>query len=226
VPLALKIILLVLLSPLIIALFIPVLILHTLARIVRKFWHFPMPEFMAPLIDNKYRHQYIQPPDEMAIRHGLMPGMQVLEIGPGNATYTIASSKRVGPKGKITAIDIEPKMIERVKKRLSADGITNVEAKVADVYALPFPDESFDLCYMMMVIGEIPDPRKAVREIHRVLKPGGLLTFTEILVDPDYPLKSTLIRRFTPLGFKVKEIKGGFVHYTIIFQSLRDGLSS
>ncbi|NPV00363.1 MAG: class I SAM-dependent methyltransferase [Brevinematales bacterium] len=219
-PFALKIVLLVLLSPIIIALLIPVLVLHTLVRIVRKFWHFPMPEFMAPLIDNKYRHKYVQPPGEMAIRHGLTPGMHVLEVGPGNATYTIASSKRVGPKGGITAIDIEPKMIERVKKRLAAEGIVNVEAVVADVYQLPFPDESFDLCYMMMVIGEIPDSRKAVRDIRRVLKPGGLLTFTEILVDPDYPLKSTLIRRFTPLGFKVKEIMGGFVHYTIIFQKI------
>jgi len=218
VPRSLKIVVGIILSPVIIALLIPVLILHTLVRIVRKFWHFPMPEFMAPLIDNKYRHKYVQPPGEMAIRHGISPGMHVLEVGPGNATYTIASSKQVGPTGKITAIDIEPKMIERVKNRLDAEGIENVDAMVADVYALPFPDKSIDLCYMMMVIGEIPDPRKAVREIYRVLKPGGLLTFTEILIDPDYPLRSTLIRKFTTLGFEVKEIIGGFFHYTIIFR--------
>ena len=217
-PLFLKIAILILLSPLILTLAVVLIVFNTLARIVRKFWHFPMPEFMAPWIDNKYRHKYVQPPDVMAVRHGLQPGMQVLEVGPGNATYTIASSKRVGPKGKVTAIDIEPHMIERVQRRLKTEGIANVEARAANVYELPFPDESFDLCYMMMVIGEIPDMRKAVRDIRRVLKPGGLLTFTEILIDPDYPLRSTLKRKIVPLGFKVKEITGGFFHYTMIFQ--------
>ncbi|OHD55855.1 MAG: hypothetical protein A2Y33_14065 [Spirochaetes bacterium GWF1_51_8] len=208
----------ILLSPLILAVVLILLVFNTLARIVRKFWHFPMPEFMAPWIDNKYRHKYVQPPDVMAARHGILPGMKVLEIGPGNATYTIASAERVGPKGSVTAIDIEPKMAERAGRRLKEAGITNAEARVADVYAMPFADNTFDLCYMMMVIGEIPDMRRAVTDIRRVLKPGGLLTFTEILIDPDYPLKSTLIRKVTPLGFKVKQFTGGFVHYTLIFE--------
>ena len=59
--------------------------LHTLVRIVRHFHKFPMPEFAANLIDNPFRRR-IQPPDETPIRHGIEPGMVVLEVGPGNGT--------------------------------------------------------------------------------------------------------------------------------------------
>ena len=67
------------------------IVLHTLVRIVRAFYKFPMPQWMANLIDNPLRRK-IQPPEETAIRHGIMPGMRVLEVGPGNGTYTLASA--------------------------------------------------------------------------------------------------------------------------------------
>jgi ubiquinone/menaquinone biosynthesis C-methylase UbiE len=57
--------------------------------------------------------------------------MTVLEVGPGNGRYTIETARRVGNTGKVIAIDIEPKMIERVIQRAQAEGITNLEAKVA-----------------------------------------------------------------------------------------------
>jgi hypothetical protein len=63
---------------------IPILfvVLHTMVRIVRHYRKFPMPEFMADLIDNPLRRRF-QPPYKMAVRHGLKPGMKVLEIGAG-----------------------------------------------------------------------------------------------------------------------------------------------
>ena len=61
-----------------------VVILHTIVRIVRYFYKFPMPPFLANLIDNPFRRR-IQPPSEMPIRHGIEPGMTVLEVGPGKA---------------------------------------------------------------------------------------------------------------------------------------------
>lgn len=94
-------------------LFTPV-ILHTIVRIIRHFYKFPMPQFLANLIDNPLRRK-IQPPSEMPIRHGILPGMTVLEVGPGNGRYTIETARRVGNRGKVVTIDIEPKMIERVQ---------------------------------------------------------------------------------------------------------------
>ena len=195
-------------------------ILHTVIRIIRHFYKFPMPEFMANLIDNPLRRK-LQPPDAMAVRHGLEPGMVVLEVGPGNGTYTVGAARRVGEQGRIVTIDIEPRMIERVIGRAEAEGIDNIEARVADVYDLPYEDETFDAIYMIAVIGEIPDPDRAMKEFCRVLSATGRLAFSELLMDPDYPLASTLIEKASNAGFRLTRRLGGVFHYTLIFEKDR-----
>lgn len=191
--------------------------LHTIVRLIRSFYKFPMPEFLANFIDNPLRRR-VQPPTEMPVRHGILPGMTVLEVGPGNGRYTIESARRVGNTGRVVTIDIEPKMIERVKRRAQAEGITNLEAKVADVYNLPFEDGQFDVIYMITVISEIPEPERAMREFYRVLAPTGILAFSELLTDPDYPLAQTLIRRAGMANFRLKKKMGNFFSYTLVFE--------
>ena len=202
-----------------IILWLPVaaLALHTLIRVVRHFYKFPIPAFLANAIDNPLRRR-IQPPTEMPVRHVLQPGMTVLEVGPGNGTYTVATARYLGPQGKVVAIDIEPRMVERVQQRIAAEGVQNVEARVADVYRLPWDEATFDAVYITAVIGEIPEPVQAISELHRVLKPGGTLAFSELLMDPDYPLASTLVRWATPAGLRLKEQHGNPFHYTLVFE--------
>jgi ubiquinone/menaquinone biosynthesis C-methylase UbiE len=178
-----------------------------------------MPQWMANLIDNPFRRK-IQPPEETAIRHGIKPGMRILEVGPGNGTYTLASARQVGPDGEVVAIDIEPKMIERVQRRIEAEGITNIKARVADVYELPFDDNSFDLVYMITVINEIPNIPAALVEFQRVLKPSGKLVFSELLLDPDYPLARRLTQKVQAQGFRLKEKIGNFFYYTLRFEKV------
>lgn len=203
-------------------LFLFLIILHTVIRTVRHFYKFPMPQFMANLIDNPLRRG-IQPPAETAIRHGIEPGMTVLEVGPGNGTYTLAAAKRIGDTGKLVTIDIEPKMIARVRQAAKKAGETNIEAKVADVYKLPYPEGYFDLIYMIAVIGEIPGADKAIKEFYRVLSPHGTLVFSEIFMDPDYPLYQTLVNRAKSAGFRLRTKIGNFFYYTLIFEKSLEG---
>jgi ubiquinone/menaquinone biosynthesis C-methylase UbiE len=202
-----------------IVLAIPVVlvVLHTIVRIVRHFYKFPMPEFMANLIDHPLRRK-LQPPYETAVRHGLEPGMTVLEVGPGSGTYTMGAAQRVSPEGKLVTIDIEPKVIARVLRKAQREGVENVEARVADVYDLPFDDGTFDAVYMIAVIGEIPDPVRAMKEFYRVLLPSGKLVFSELLMDPDYPLAGTLIRMAGAAGFQLRAKIGNFFYYTLVFE--------
>ena len=194
-----------------------VLLLHTTLRVIRYFYKFPMPQFLANLIDNPLRRK-IQPPRDMPLRHGIAPGMTVLEVGPGNGRYTVETARRVGNTGKVVAVDIEPKMIERVTQRARAEGVTQIEAKVADVYDLPFEDGTFDAVYLITVISEIPEPARALREFHRVLSAAGTLAFSEMLTDPDYPLARTLIRLATTAHFRLKTKIGNFFAYTLVFE--------
>ena len=85
----------------------------------------------------------------------------------------MGAARRVGAQGRLVTVDIEPKMIERVRRRAEAEGVENVEARVANVYDLPFEDGTFDVVYMIAVIGEIPEPQRAMQEFHRVLSPVG-----------------------------------------------------
>jgi ubiquinone/menaquinone biosynthesis C-methylase UbiE len=194
-----------------------VLLLYTLVRIVRYFYKFPMPEFLADAIDNPLRRR-IQPPQEMPRRHGIEPGMTVLEVGPGNGRYTVEAARAVGPSGRVIAIDSQPKMIERVSRRARDEGVTNLEAKTASVYDLPFRDATFDAVSMIAVISEIPDPGRALGEFHRVLKPAGTLAFSELITDPDYPLARTLIRLASSARFRLRSRSGNFLAYTLVFQ--------
>jgi ubiquinone/menaquinone biosynthesis C-methylase UbiE len=202
-----------------VGLLLGLLFIQAVIRIIRYFYKFPMPEFLANAIDNPFRRR-IQPPSEMPFRHGIQPGMDVLEIGLGNGRYTLETAQWVGKQGSVTAIDIEPRMIERVKQRALLEGVTNVIARVASVYDLPFEDSSFDALYMITVISEIPEPLRAIREFQRVLKPGGTLAFSEVLLDPDYPRQQTLERLATSGGFRLKQRRGNFFAYTLVFEKL------
>jgi ubiquinone/menaquinone biosynthesis C-methylase UbiE len=194
-----------------------IVVLHTVIRIVRAFHKFPIPEFAANAIDNPLRRR-IQPPEETPARLGIEPGMTVLEVGPGNGTYTVATARRVGEAGKVVTVDIEPKMIERVHRRMEAEGVANVEARVADVYDLPFDEATFDAVYMIAVIGEIPAPDRAMKELYRVLKPSGSLAFGELLMDPDYPRARTLVRWAASAGFRLREKVGNVFYYTLVLE--------
>jgi len=200
-----------------IALPVTVVAFHTIVRIIRYFYKFPMPEFLANVIDNPLRRR-IQPPSEMPIRHGIEPGMTVLEVGPGNGRYTVETARRVGGRGKVIAVDIEPKMIKRLAQRAKAEGVTNLEAKVVNVHNLPFGESTFDAVCMIAVVSEIPQPEHALSEFYRVLRPAGLLAFSELLTDPDYPLAGTLIRMATRMNFRLKKRMGNFFAYTLVFE--------
>jgi len=176
-------------------------------RLVRRIYKFPIPSFLTNFIDNPIRRR-MQPPESMPTRHGIRAGMQVLEVGPGNGTYTLATGQAVGEAGRVVAIDIEARIAVRLRQRVALEGASNIEVGVADVHQLPFPDATFDAIYMITVIGEIPAPGKAMHEFHRVLRRGGTLTFSEFITDPDYSLPRSLNALASEAGFRLKSRLG------------------
>jgi ubiquinone/menaquinone biosynthesis C-methylase UbiE len=186
-------------------------------RIIRRFYHFPIPALAARFIDNPFRRR-LQPPAQVVEWMAMQDGMQVLEIGPGPGTFTVEAAKRVGEKGKVFAIDIEPTLISKLNNRLQRDGITNVTTKVASAYELPFSDNTFDRVFMIAVLAEIPDKKKALLEIRRVLKDDGLLAIGEFLPDPDYPRRQTVANWCKDVDFQPVRRYGGIIHYLLVFK--------
>lgn len=83
---------------------------------------------------------------------------------------------------------------------------------------LPFKDGSLNLAYLVTVMGEIPDKIGALQELYRVLSPGGMLSISEYLLDPDYPLRRTTITWARQAGFEPFEEYGNFFAYVVNFR--------
>jgi ubiquinone/menaquinone biosynthesis C-methylase UbiE len=188
-----------------------------LLRVGRKILNFPAPAFIGRFLDSDLRRR-IQPPEPLIKRSGIKKGMRVLEIGCGSGAYTTFVARAVGSTGSVEALDIQPAMLSQLEKKLSLpeySDVTNIQTHLASAYELPFDDGSIDLVYIIAVLFEIPDRAKALAEIKRVLKPGGILAVTEFLPDPDYPLRKTVARLGTSAGFNVDDILGNFWTYTV-----------
>jgi len=196
-----------------ISLFILLLIV---ARVVRKASPSPIPFAWVWLLDNPLRRLLFSP-RRLLDAVGIREGMKVLEIGPGPGHLTVEAAPRLG-KGKLYCLDIEPRMIARAKDKLIRNRLSNVHLIVGNATSLPFAQESFDLAYMIYVSGEIPNRERALRELARVLRPGGMLSISEVLIDFDYSLKSTILALGRQAGFEPFEEKGNFFAYTINFR--------
>jgi ubiquinone/menaquinone biosynthesis C-methylase UbiE len=103
----------------------------------------------------------------------LKPGMSLLDCGCGPGTITLGFAEALAP-GIVTGIDIESEMIEQARAGAAERGLTNVRFAVADIHKLPFTDDSFDAVWAASVLQYMPEPILAVKEMVRVLKPGGL----------------------------------------------------
>lgn len=159
-------------------------------------------------------------PEALASRLPLYPGSSVLELGPGSGYYSAEVARHV-PAGRLAVCDLQPEMLARCVVRCASAGLTNVGATAADGAALPFADARFDLIYMVTVFGEIRDKDACLREIRRVLRPGGVLSVSEHLPDPDFTSLASLQRRVERHGFVAERRYGPPVAYTANFRARR-----
>jgi len=190
--------------------------LKLISRLAARFGQSaPCPASLDWLVDNPIRRRYLRP---ILDRVGIRPGERVLELGPGPGVFTVEAARRVGPQGRLFAVDIQPEMIAQVEERVREAGLTNVETHVADAYQLPLDDASVDRAFLVTVLPEVPDQARALAELCRVLRPGGLLSITEEFTDPDYPFVFETIRRVEAAGFSLKRRFGNLWLYTINFR--------
>jgi SAM-dependent methyltransferase len=118
--------------------------------------------------------------------------MRLLDLGCGPGTITLGLAEAVG-SGEVVGIDAQPSQIEGARALAEERGVTNAKFEVGDAYRLPFPDESFDAAFAHVVLMHLREPVRALREVYRVLRPGGVIGVR----DPD--VGSTIRVPLTPL---------------------------
>ena len=139
----------------------------------------------------------------------LQSGMDLLDCGCGPGAIAINLAKIVAP-GKVLGIDIEDNQFEIGRASALEQGVSNVSFETNNIYNLPYPDASFDAVFAHAVLYHLNDPRQALSELYRVLKPRGVIGIRDSdgrgnILAPSTPL----LDKATSLLWQVLEYKGG-----------------
>jgi ubiquinone/menaquinone biosynthesis C-methylase UbiE len=145
----------------------------------------------------------------------LRPGMAVLDVGCGPGRLTLPIAKAVGTGGEVVAVDIQPGMLQRVHEKARAMNIANVRTVQAAVGDGKLERDRFDKALLVTVLGEIPDRAAALREIYHALKPGGILSVTEVIFDPHFQGQRTVAQLARAAGFREKARFGNRFAFTL-----------
>jgi len=108
---------------------------------------------------------------------GLKPGQKVLEVGCGPGFFTVPAAKIVGKEGFVYTVDVHPLAIERVKEKIEREGIKNIKPILANASDVGLPDRSINLAFLFGLRYIAGGLENVISEIHRILKPGGVLSF-------------------------------------------------
>jgi SAM-dependent methyltransferase len=131
-------------------------------------------------------------------RHHVGPASRVLDCGCGPGSITVGLA-RWAPDGQTVGIDIGADQLDGARALARDLGVRNVAFRQGSIFDLPFPDDSFDVVFSQTVLFHVPHPQKALAEIKRVLRPGGVVALRDAInasmfIWPDDPLVRDISR--------------------------------
>ena len=139
----------------------------------------------------------------------LTPGMRVLDAGCGPGSITLGLAETV-TAGEVVGLDLQDSQVEAARRLAAERGITNVTFQQGSIYELPFPEASFDAVSAFDVLFHLGEPRRALRELRRVLRPGGAIGVRDpdgggYVQEPWTPLATAAME----LSWRVHTFNGG-----------------
>ena len=144
---------------------------------------------------------------------GLEQGMAVLDAGCGPGRLTVPVAKRVGAAGVVVAVDVQSGMLDRARQKVATSGLGNVRFVQAGLGEGRLPGGYFDRALLVTVLGEITNPKAALAEIFNALKPGGILSVTEVILDPHFQSRGTVTALASEAGFLIGQRWGHRLAY-------------
>ena len=171
---------------------------------------------MSFFLDLPWRNIMLSP-QKLVSRIPLTATSHVLEVGAGSGFYSVEVARRVS-EGHLELLDLQPQMLKKAQQKLEAKGLSNVGYTLADAGTLPFKDDSFNALFLVAVLGEVANQKAFLSEARRVLKPGGILSISEHLPDPDFSPLAKVKPLVEKEGFEFFERHGAKWSYTVNFR--------
>jgi ubiquinone/menaquinone biosynthesis C-methylase UbiE len=141
------------------------------------------------------------------------PRERLLEVGPGTGYYALTVAERL-ERGRLEVYDLQKEMVDHVMRRAAERGLSNVTGWTGDAQDMLFEDNRFDGAYLTVMLGEVPDQDAALRELRRVVKPGGRVVVGEFGLDPHYVTFASLRERAERAGLELdRRAGGGFAYF-------------
>jgi SAM-dependent methyltransferase len=129
-------------------------------------------------------------PDKAIDALGVTPGATVADVGAGSGYMTVRLARKVGPKGRVYANDLQPEMLRLLEQRLARERLDNVTLVQGTIEDPKLPRSTIDLILMVDVYHEFSEPQKMLRKMREALKPGGRLVLLEYRKeDPTVPIR-------------------------------------
>jgi ubiquinone/menaquinone biosynthesis C-methylase UbiE len=142
------------------------------------------------------------------------PRERILEVGPGTGRFAIPMAERLGERGRLEVYDLQQEMVDHVMRRAADRDLKNVTGWTGDAQEMLFEKDRFHAAYLTLVLGEIPDQDAALRELARVVKPGGRVVVGEVVLDPHYVAFPALRERAERAGLELdRRVGGGFAYF-------------
>jgi ubiquinone/menaquinone biosynthesis C-methylase UbiE len=152
-------------------------------------------------------------PHRLAQLLPLSPQVTVLEIGAGGGYYARPLSALVR---SYVALDIQQEMLQRLRSKQGGHLLLPVQG---DAGRLPIANQSVDVVIAVTVLGEVPSAEATIAEVHRVLRPGGLLSVSEHWPDPDFLSFAEVAALCQGAGFHLQRRFGARFNYTAVFRT-------
>ncbi len=194
---------------------ISLLILSLIWRLYSRRHSLPCPSWLAWMVERDNPFTDVNRAATIIEHLQLQPGMKVLDAGCGPGRLTIPLARAVGAFGHVVALDIQEAMLVKVKAKATAQHLTNITFVHAGIGHGTLAHTSFDRVVLVTVLGEIPDQKAALQEIFTALKPGGIVSVTEIIFDPHFQRQKTVLALAQLVGFTKKDLFGSWYAYTM-----------
>ncbi len=175
------------------------------------------PANLSWLVENPYMNA-VAGQDTILQRLHLEEGMKLLDVGSGPGRLALPAAKRVGKSGEVVALDIQSRMLDKLKVHAEAMAIDNIRIVNAGAGSGETDKAYFDRALLVTVLGEIPDKHKALVEIYQALKDDGILSITEVIPDPHYTRLKMVRALCREVGFEEMEYFGNRAIFTINFK--------